>query len=271
MGDIERRVAAIREDLEHGATFLAMEAVRTLGDAALAWEGRSDWRDCLSLIAKRLAGAKPAMGAVGNATDRLLIKLLELGPVEAHRALSLVEELLSRMESDAEDVACKAAGLISLGATVMTCSRSSSVLRTLQRSHEAGRTPRVIVLDFGTGHDSPGRRLAGDLERIGIDVEIVSSIAEAGIIERAEIAVVGADAVTRSFVVNGTPTLALARAASGLIPFYVVGESMKFVPEISPAPGYDLVPLELVTGIVCETGIVAPSDVGRIIDTARGR
>ena len=271
MGDIERRIAAIREDVEHGATFLAMEAVRTLGDAALAWEGRSRRRDYLILIAGRLAGAKPVMGAVANATNRLLSELLGLGPAEArHRAQALVEEMLSSMDSDAEDVARNAAALISSGGTVVTCSRSSTILRMLQQSHDAGPTPRVIVVEFSARPESPGWLLASELVGVGFDVERVGSIADPGIIARAEIAVVGADAVTHSFVLNGTPTLALARVASGLIPFYVVAESMKFVPEISSAPGYDLVPLELVTGIATETGIVAPSDVGSVIDTARG-
>ena len=80
---------------------------------------------------------------------------------------------------------------------------------------------------------------------------------------RATLALVGADAVAPGCIVNGTPTLALAQASKGRIPFYVVCETVKMVAQAVAAPGYDAVPIELVTAVVTEDGAHSPEEVGR--------
>ncbi len=66
VGEIERRIVALGDDRDHGATYLAMEAVRVLAAAAGAYEPGPDWGDRLAEVAGRLAAAKPAMAGVKN-------------------------------------------------------------------------------------------------------------------------------------------------------------------------------------------------------------
>ena len=269
MDDVDGRIAAIQRDREHGATFLAMEALRVLGDAAKGCEPGTDWSDCLTGVARRLAAAKPAMAAVRNATDRLLGRLLALGPDQARcQSQKLVERLLDELQAAAEAAAVNAAQLVPPSATVVTCSYSSAVVRTVRRARDAGKALNVMVLEDGTAANSPGHRLAKELEGMGLTARVFGVDASEDIIAQADLAIVGADAVTPSFAVNGEPTLALARAASGRIPLYLVCESIKLISDIGHEPGYDRVPLDLVKGIVTEEGVMSPADVGSRVRSA---
>ncbi len=262
MEDVERRIAAIQQDRTHGATFLAMEAARTLAAAAVAFSGEGDWARQVRLVARRLVAARPAMAAVGNATGILLAQVLELGPDAARtQAPLLAERLVLDMEAAAEKAAAVAADLLPHGAAVLTCSYSSAVLRSLRRAHASGKQVRALALASGSGPESHGRRLAGELARAGIQAEVAADEAVDGAVARAQVALTGADAVTARFVANGTPSLLLARAAGGRIPLYVVCETMKFARDVPITPGYDQVPLSLVHGIATEVGLLRPADV----------
>jgi len=265
--DVDRRIAAIRHDREHGATYLTMDAVRTLGDAAATCDQGAFWPGRLTGVAERLAGAKPTMAAVRNATLQLLRQLLALGAAEAPRhSQRLVEQLLAELQASAEAAAANAARLLPGGATFITCSYSSAVLRTARQAQGEGAVLRALVLEDASERESPGYRLAAELEQAGLSVEVISSAAGADAVGRAHLALVGADAVTSTVVVNGAPTLALAEAATGQVPLYVVCEMVKFIPDIPAGPGYDRVPLRLVKGIVTEDGLLASTDVEGQLD-----
>lgn len=271
MEDIEHRIAAIQHDHAQGATFLAMEAARTLAAAAVAFHGEGEWGHHVRSVAQRLAAARPAMAAVGNATGLLLAQVLELGP-EAARAQAprLAERLIRDMEAAADQAAREAAALLPQWATVLTCSYSSAVLRTLRRAHASGKQVRALALASGSGPESHGQRLASELDSAGVRAEVVADEALAEAVARAQVALIGADAVTPRCVVNGAPSLHLAQAARGRIPLYVVCETIKFAHEAPETPGYDQVPLSLVDGIATEVGLLRPADVpARVEDLTR--
>jgi translation initiation factor 2B subunit (eIF-2B alpha/beta/delta family) len=258
---VGRRIAAIRRDREHGATFLAVEAVRVLGEVALAGGPEPEWMARLLAVADELASAQPAMVAMRNAVSRLLRSLASLGPAEGPlRAPILAARIVDELLESAGKAADAAARLIGDRSVVATCSYSSAVIRTVQRAHNAGKTLRVMVFETAERSDAPGRRLARELRAAGLAVELFGPAASARSVGRAHLTMVGADAVTPAFVVNGAPTLALAEAASGRSPFYVVCETAKFAPCAFAPSGYDLVPLRLVRCIVTEQGVSGPAD-----------
>ncbi len=273
MEDVERRIAALQHDQAHGATFLAMEAARTLAVAAVALSGEGDWARQVRSVARRLTAAKPAMAAVGNATGLLLAQVLELGPEAARtQAPRLAERLILDMQAAAEQAASVAAALLQHGATVLTCSYSGGVLRTLRQAHASGKQVRALALASGSGPESHGRRLASELGEMGVQAEVATDEALAEAVARAQVAIIGADAVTPRDVVNGAPSLHLAQATRGRIPLYVVCETMKLTHHVPTTPGYDRVPLSLVRGIATEAGLLTPADVpGRLRDMPHGR
>ncbi len=77
----------------------------------------------------------------------------------------------------------------------------------------------------------------------------------------------GADSVLRDGrLINGLPTYELALAAKGRLPFYVVCETLKFNPRVSSMQvkleeGFDLIPPELITGIITEAGTFKPENL----------
>ena len=264
MEDVERRIAAIGADREHGAAYLTREAVRTLGFAAAACRPGPGWSECLEDVAERLVAGKPTMASLANATRRLLGELLALGPRGAGaRARELVERLVAELRASGEEAVGRAAALVPADATLLTCSYSSAVLRTVGLCRDAGRTPAVAVLETAPGQESAGRRLAGGLNDVGITVRVVGPDAFDDALSGATLALVGADAVTPELIVNGSPTLALAESAWGKVPLYTVCESIKLIADIGTEPGYDRIPFEMVTGVITEHGTLTQADVRR--------
>ena len=261
---IARRIAAIGEDREHGSTLLTLKAVRVLGEAAEGALSDARWAWDLARTARQLADAKPAMAGVRNASAQLLGRLLALGPVEGRRqATTLAEGLVTALREASASAAARAASLLPQDAAVATCSFSSAVLETLRAATEQGKGAHVLVLESGRSPAAHGLRLAASLREAGVDVEVVPGNAATDAVRRATLALVGADAVAPGCIVNGTPTLALAQASKSRIPFYVVCEMVKMVAQVVAAPGYDAVPIELVTAVVTEDGAHSPEEIGR--------
>ena len=115
-----------------------------------------------------------------------------------------------------------------------------------------GKAPRILVLETAPSAPSAGHSLATEVENLGLAVEV--DCYPDVVVELSSLAITGADAVAPAFIVNGSPTLALARACHGRISYYVVGESVKVTSKAVGAPGYDLVPVALVSGVVTEEG-----------------
>ena len=88
-----------------------------------------------------------------------------------------------------------------------------------------------------------------------MDTNVIDTPALESELKQARLVMVGADAVTSQYLVNGTPTLELARVANGVIPIYVVCETIKFAMSIPAEPGFDRVPLALVSALVTEKGV----------------
>ena len=279
--DVEALVRVLREDREHGASELARRALS--GVAAHAGHApaanAAELRAALTEIGQRLQVARPSMAPVANLLGAWLQGLRDLGEQDLEslraRAVGLAQELI-RLSLDAVRAAAEhAAALVGPGRTVITHSLSSTVLATFERL-----APRVGVIVTESRPPGEGRPLAERLADLGIRTQFISD-AQIGLFAgRAQVALVGADTVTREgAVVNkaGTYLLALAARAQGL-PLYVCFESFKRAPlraaeveleahdpiEIDPPRlagveayniYFDITPASLVTAWVTEHGV----------------
>ena len=266
MEGIDERVADVERDLEHGATFLTTEAVRVLGAAAESYPPTENWASRLMEVAERLADAKPSMAGLRNAVNRLLEQVLELGATEGSRAArTLAERLLTELHDAAETAASNAASHLPDVVTVATGSYSSAVLRVCLMARKLGKEVRVLVFEPLKEKKAPGHRLFHDLTGQGFEA-ILKGVVSGGGLEAVDVVLVGADAVTPDYVVNGSPSLALARVARGRTPFRVVCETVKFTGDVCLQPGYDRVPMALVEAIVTQDGAQTPVDVWRRVE-----
>jgi translation initiation factor eIF-2B subunit alpha len=114
------------------------------------------------------------------------------------------------------------------GATVLVHGHSRVALAVLRRAAAAGRAFSVLVTEGRP--DQTGLTMARALVEAGVPVTLVLDAGVGAAMERADMVLVGAEAVVESGgVINklGTYTVALAAAAHG-VPVYAAAESYKF-------------------------------------------
>lgn len=261
MDPIEERARLIAANRTHGAGWLARQAVEALAEAA------ETGRDPLE-VGRRLAAARPAIGAIQGALGRLLAPGME--PEQ------LVEEaraLIDRRDRAATSIAVLAKP--ALAGRVMTHSASSTVREALVHA-----SPARVVCTVSAPHEE-GREFADDLAAAGLAVDLVADEDAERALSTVDVFLVGADCVFRDgALVNKIGTADLARAAreAGL-PVLVACETLKIVPvdagDGSDGPWeelaredepFDLTPPELVTSYVTDEGILEPDEIASLAD-----
>lgn len=261
MDTLEERARLITEDRTHGAGWLARQAVEALAEVA------ESGRDPVE-AGRRLAAARPAIGAIAGALGRLLAPGMD--PEQ------LVEEaraLIDRRDRAATSIAVLAKP--ALAGRVMTHSASSTVREAVVHAK-----PQRVVCTVSAPHEE-GRELAADLARAGLAVDLVADEDAGHALGTVDVLLVGADCVFRDgALVNKIGTAALASAAvdAGL-PVLVACETLKIVPvnagdgtegpwrelESDDEP-FDLTPPELVTRYVTDEGILEPDEIASLAD-----
>ncbi len=202
-------------------------------------------------------------------------------------AVAAADEVWEFAEADVERVATEAEKALPPCATVATLSSSAAVEAALRRV--ASRDVSVLLAESRPSLE--GVDLAGRLAEAGLSPIVVSDAALPGRITRADLVVLGADAVTERTFVNKTGSYGAALAAREAdVPVYVLAQKSKIIPEaLSREPGaddaaalvdepprgvtvenhlFEPVPLSLVRAVVTEDGLLEPDELP---DVLRGR
>lgn len=248
--DVLRRAAADRRSGSLEVALRAAEGIAGLGSR----------RDVLR-AARALLRAHGAMALLW----RLLADALEGPPATAARRFA------GRVEAEAAAAADAVRWIVTKrSAVVLTHSSSSGVVSALERVRR--RVAGVICTASLPGGE--GRALARRLERAGFATEVVPDAAIAAACARADLALVGADAVTEAAVVNkvGTRLVALAARDAG-IGCYPIASGSKLLParawERVRAPLHEATPLGLFDAVVTERGPLRPGAVRRAVGRVR--
>ncbi len=207
--------------------------------------------------ARRLIRAHPAMAPVW----RVLAVALEADDVTA-----AVADFATSLGTGAGDAADQTRWLVGRKrVTVVTHSASATVERALDAI--ADRVEGVLCGVSLPGGE--GRPLARRLSRRGFAAEVIPDAALPGACGRADLALVGADAVTDQGVVNKAGTLGLALgAAEAGIGCYAIASTHKYLPawclplELSP---FEVTPLRLFDAVLSERGPRRPPAVRRAV------
>jgi eIF-2B alpha/beta/delta-like uncharacterized protein len=288
---ISRLIDEIRNDKTQGASQLARQAVMVLKAAAEHSQAASaeQFLEELKGVGEGLKGARPAMAPIFNIVNRYLGALSPAQGLDHLKGLAITKaDELARvsLQAIAEITSC-GLGLIAEGDRIMTHSYSSTVMAVLEETFAEGKPIEVIATRSGAGRT--GQRIALELGRQGMKVTLIDDTAVGLYISSANKVMVGADRVCLDgTIVNGVGTYPLALAAQkAAVPFYVLCETLKFdhrlrgeevdleekepseivgraklPPQLSVKnPYFDLTPLELVTGIVTENGLLTPKEV----------
>jgi ribose 1,5-bisphosphate isomerase len=265
----------LKKDTIHGASWLSLQAINTLGSATSESPARTvaDFVREIKTVAEELIQARPNITPIANYTNQFLYQIITKAQNEKNldslRSFALIKgkELVksaTKAVSKAVEYGC---GTISDLDTVITCSYSSTVCQVLEMARQRETRFRVIATESKFNGKAYGEITAEQLMKHRIPVEIISDKNIPLRISKADKVLVGADSISADgYLINGKPTLVLAQAAKNKkVPFYVVCESAKFAIQGYMAkstglePGFDKTPLSLITGIITEKGTMQPS------------
>jgi len=299
-----RRLAKAIKDMEiRGAPAIGVAAAFSL--ALFAWHYTGDsleeFLSGLKRVAEEVKQTRPTAVNLFWAVERVVSRARTATSLEEARK-GVIEEALRIQKEDEEAnrrIGEIGADLIDDGDTIITVCNAGSLATSywgtatapMYVAKERGKNFRVIALE--TRPYLQGARLtAWELMQAGIDVTIATdnSVGILAMKERIDLAIVGADRVTRKgWVANklGTYPLALVSRVHN-IPFYVAAPTSSFdlnaegpedfeiekrdpnevliirgiriAPEGAKAIYYafDLTPPQLITGFITEKGILYP-------------
>lgn len=287
-------IEEIKNDRTDGASQLARRAVGVLKVVAERSQVDSveQFLQEQKEVGKRLMSARPAMAPVFNIVSSLLSTIvgkateMELDSIRRF-TISRTDEVIKGSLQAIAQIAKYGAELIADGDRMMTHSYSSTVVAVLKEAFTKHRDIEVIITRSGPGRT--GEMIARQLELYGIPVTFIDDVAMGFYVSTISKVMVGADRVCADGkVVNGIGTYQLALVAErASIPFYVLCETLKFDPRlrsngvdleekepsevVEPGrlplgvkvknPCFDITPLELVTGIVTESGLLRLEEV----------
>jgi len=273
-------IAAIRSDTTHGAGAISRKALDVIGSATRS----SDATDTAAFVAEmqavgqELMSARPSMAPLVVLVSRWLRSFSDKAARESNLAslkmfaYLYAQELISSARHASLMAARNAASMIVSGDNIMTCSYSSTICHTFAIAKRAGTLFEVKAIEsLQDNAMAYGTMLAEELDLEGLLVRIIpDGEAESHIVE-AKCVMIGADAVMdNGSIVNGVPSLRLAVLADRVsVPFYVVAETTKFLCienyyGFQLEKGFDQIPANLISGIICDTGIINSRGVGSI-------
>lgn len=281
----EAALRAIAADRARGAAELGRAALSLLADAVqtLPAQNRSELRQRLQERANRVAGCRPSMAPVSNLVGQWLRgpdapagRDDEDVPTLRRRYRVWARELIERSELAGELAAANAAEYIGPGRTLLTHSRSATVLSVFRRL--AGRGTSALVSESRPLNE--GLVLARELAALGISVCLITDAQLGLAVGEADAVLIGADSLLPDGgVLNKCGTYPLALAANDhRVPFIVCCERFKRrPPQMGPPelevmdPGelgyalpdgvtarnryFDITPARLVTAWVDELGV----------------
>ena len=287
----------IRNDKTHGASQLAREAAGVLKAAAERSQAKSidEFWEEQKEVGQRLMSARPAMAPLFNIIARLLdaisgkVTAMDLDSVR-HLAISRADEVVGDSLQAITRIARNGSELITDGDKIMTHSYSSTVVAMLKAAFTQHQDVEVVTTRSGSG--GSGEMTARELGLYGMPVIFIDDTAIGLYLPTVNKVEVGADRICAGgSLVNGIGTYQLALASKKAdIPFYVLCETLKFDPRLKGAqvnleekepdevaepaslppetkiknPYFDITPLELVTAVVTENGLLTAKKLSTI-------
>ncbi len=285
-------VKPIRDDLMSGAAELALRAI-TIFQAVLngpAAASAPALKEKITETARALIDAQPAMAPIFHLSNTVLFAINKSTTVEAIKqdcqaALDKFEKTLCE---SASAIADEVFDLIPAGELIFAYSFSSTVVSALLNARAKGRYFRVACTEARPSME--GRKLASRLASGGIEVIHTFDNAMGLILPNCSTAFMGCDCVGRPGVVNKVGSWVLAVACRELgIPLYalsgtekIVNDDRLFEFEKHERPPeevwdfttkgvrvlnhqFDLVPFNLLSGLVTERGILKEPDIEQYV------
>ncbi len=275
------KIERIRSDSVHGASFLALEALKAFRELARSGVPITMLRSAALSIAK----SRPMMAALFRIGNELLLFMEREG--DAKEAAYYCDEIAKRIELASEAASRLAADYITERGTILTHSYSSAVERSLKSALPVGAAIHLFCTESRPANE--GRRLADSICKAGIDTTLVVDAAAPYLCKRADLVLFGADGIGSFGLVHKIGTFAISMAAKEYgVEVAVVAESMKFWPSGVKEPKeppksaeeliegecfgalnlyFDTTPLRYIDVVITERGILSPEEAAKLSET----
>jgi translation initiation factor 2B subunit (eIF-2B alpha/beta/delta family) len=274
-------ITQLKTDHNHGATWLSLKALNIMNLAIQEsqMDTVANFLQELKMISTEIAIARPGMVSISNYVS-LYIDEITAFSVHDHQ-LNEFKELakvklkqLIKYNKEAPIKAAKlAAQLIKEEDTIITCSYSSTICNLLIIASKIYKNLQVIILESSYDGFDYAEMSLKKLRKFGIPAHVIPQNKLGSYMDKVATAFIGSDTIfADGSVINGAPSHLLAKAAAmANVKVYSVSETAKVSKEKTfklshLEPGLELIPSQLVTGIVTEKGLVNPentSDLGK--------
>jgi translation initiation factor 2B subunit (eIF-2B alpha/beta/delta family)/8-oxo-dGTP pyrophosphatase MutT (NUDIX family) len=281
-------VKSVAADAEHGAAYVSLRALEVLRDRAGLLVGTDAERetawDELADLARRLRTARPSMAVLQNRVDRAMAVAVAgnddyPSPAAVERAaIDAIEDAI-----DAEETTATTAAEVLAGETVLTLSRSGTLLAAFERAATDREPPERLFV----AESRPAREGVDVAEALAEEfpVTLTTDAAVGHVLAEYDVerVVVGADSLLpdgRVINKTGTRTLATVADRAG-VPVDVVAASDKLrsdgeytLESGTPSavydgdapidvlnPTFDVTPADRITAVVTERGVLDPADL----------
>jgi len=279
-----------------GARNIAIAAIKAIEELSKESKAKSKEEFMKELIAAKeiLFASRATEPLMRNAIRWLMGQTERSGEADIIKLAEAVskasQHFLKILEESKERIAEIGSRRIREGTTVLTHCHSSTVTYVLRKARENGKSFEVFCTE--TRPFLQGRITARELVEAGIKTTLIVDSAARFFMNKIDMVIVGADAITsEGNVINkiGTSMIALA-AKEARTPFYVVSELLKFDPAtmygeyekieersaeevwanppkglIIRNPVFDVTRRDFIHGIICEEGIISPHLVSEIV------
>lgn len=291
----------IRNDRNQGASELARMSLEVFKNAVDKSNAVSIQQFIIEIneIADSLYSAKPVMAPIKNAINLFQKQLSENKSNDLNMlkkaAISTADNIIRNSLFAVNKISEYAVSILANNDIIMTQSYSSTVAGAFKAGSQK-YTLKAIVTRSGTSRI--GETTAQEIIRYGVQVTYIDDTAIGLYIKQVKKVFVGADRICADGnLVNGVGTCLMALAANKYnVPFYVLSESLKidpglicsesnledknpnemviqgvFPPEITVKnPYFDITPVELITGLITEDGIIPQSEISAYIKKLAG-
>lgn len=291
--EVDELLRKVGEDRESGASSFVRITLEVLRVASLKSHANSiqELMDELWDLAITLARARPTFSTIPNSVAYFLEEITR-GANQANSIEQFKRQIISSsLEIDREHLQARerviqsSSALISHSKTILTHSYSINVKEALLKY---GRERNILCTESRPLFE--GKTLANAISKSGIKCTLITEASVSSYIKDVDLVLVGADAIYEDgSVVNkvGTRMIGIMAKDEGK-PFFVISETWKMlrgrlVELFSPEEGdeseilglesqaglkarnpyYDTTEPNLISGIVTEFGVLAPSEVKR--------
>ncbi|XHH07863.1 MAG: translation initiation factor eIF-2B [Candidatus Bathyarchaeia archaeon] len=292
METVKATAEKIRKLQVQGARNAAIAAVKALQTLAAQTKAttKTEFLTELAEAQRLIFATRETEPLMRNAVRCLIGQVKKSGNQKVHDLTSMLtvaaDEFLQELDASRERTAEIGSKRIQNGMTIFTHCHSSTVTRMLIKAKIDGKNFKVICTE--TRPAFQGRITAREMVENAIETSFIVDSAMRTFISKADMVIVGADAITsEGNVINKIGTSGLAVLAyEARKPFYVVSELLKFDPvtlygelegieqrspsEVWPEapekldvrnPAFDVTPNRYIHGLICEEGIIPPQNI----------